>query len=230
VGSGYLPPERLEIDLPRLRTCLAHSTASPLSLYSKLNLSNLDDKTKELLGCVGQSKQANLLFTYELDRRLRAAGSSVAAVACHPGVVHTDLFANSTRAEQFLLSPSMRIVNFWAVQSARMGALPALRAATDPSARGWRVLRPAPVRPAAPVLHRLPGGGGVERPLPRRGVRDFSMAEASRRLGVTAAAPYRHFADRDELLAAVAAARLGTSRRAARHRRPRGLRRRPGRG
>jgi AcrR family transcriptional regulator len=38
-----------------------------------------------------------------------------------------------------------------------------------------------------------------------RGVREFSMAEASRRLGVTTAAPYRHFADRDELLAAVAA-------------------------
>jgi AcrR family transcriptional regulator len=37
-----------------------------------------------------------------------------------------------------------------------------------------------------------------------RGVRDFSMAEASRRLGVTTAAPYRHFADRGELLAAVA--------------------------
>jgi AcrR family transcriptional regulator len=37
-----------------------------------------------------------------------------------------------------------------------------------------------------------------------RGVRDFSLAEASRRLGVTTAAPYRHFADRDELLATVA--------------------------
>jgi len=41
-----------------------------------------------------------------------------------------------------------------------------------------------------------------------RGVRGFSMAEASRRLGVTTAAPYRHFADRDELLAAVAARAL----------------------
>jgi AcrR family transcriptional regulator len=39
-----------------------------------------------------------------------------------------------------------------------------------------------------------------------RGVRDFSLAEVSRRLGVTVAAPYRHFADRDELLAAVAVA------------------------
>jgi AcrR family transcriptional regulator len=42
-----------------------------------------------------------------------------------------------------------------------------------------------------------------------RGVRDFSLAEASRRLGVTTAAPYRHFAGRDELLAAVAARALG---------------------
>jgi AcrR family transcriptional regulator len=37
-----------------------------------------------------------------------------------------------------------------------------------------------------------------------RGVRGFSLAEVSRRLGVSAAAPYRHFTDRDELLAAVA--------------------------
>src|SRR5580693_7259669 len=37
-----------------------------------------------------------------------------------------------------------------------------------------------------------------------RGVRGFSLAETTRRLGVTTAAPYRHFADRDELLAAVA--------------------------
>jgi AcrR family transcriptional regulator len=36
-----------------------------------------------------------------------------------------------------------------------------------------------------------------------RGVRNFSLAEASRRLGVTVSAPYAHFADRDDLLAAV---------------------------
>jgi AcrR family transcriptional regulator len=42
-----------------------------------------------------------------------------------------------------------------------------------------------------------------------RGVRGFSLAEASRRLGVTVAAPYRHFADRDELLAAVAVRAFG---------------------
>jgi NAD(P)-dependent dehydrogenase (short-subunit alcohol dehydrogenase family) len=89
-----------------------------------------------------QSKLANLLFTYELDRRLRAAGASVAALACHPGVVYTDLFANESRAAQFLISPSMRFINFWAVQNARMGALPTLRAATDPSARGGEYFGP----------------------------------------------------------------------------------------
>ena len=43
-----------------------------------------------------------------------------------------------------------------------------------------------------------------------RGVRDFSLAEATRRVGVTAAAPYRPFADRDDLLAAVAVRGLET--------------------
>ena len=89
-----------------------------------------------------RSKLANLLFTYELDRRLRDAGAAVTALACHPGVVYTDLFGTSSRLQQFLLSPAMRIVNFWAVQNARMGALPALRAATDPSARGGEYFGP----------------------------------------------------------------------------------------
>jgi NAD(P)-dependent dehydrogenase (short-subunit alcohol dehydrogenase family) len=89
-----------------------------------------------------QSKLANLLFTYELDRRLRAAGASVAALGCHPGVVYTDLFANESRIQQFLLSPGMRVINFWAVQDARMGALPALRAATDPAAQGGAYFGP----------------------------------------------------------------------------------------
>jgi NAD(P)-dependent dehydrogenase (short-subunit alcohol dehydrogenase family) len=83
-----------------------------------------------------QSKLANLLFTYELDRRLRAAGARVSALACHPGVVYTDLFANRSRPRRFLLSSAMRVINFWAVQSVRMGTLPTLRAATDPAARG----------------------------------------------------------------------------------------------
>jgi NAD(P)-dependent dehydrogenase (short-subunit alcohol dehydrogenase family) len=83
-----------------------------------------------------QSKLANLLFTYELDRRLRAASAPVIALAAHPGVVYTDLFATRSRLQQLLLSRRMRMLNFWAVQTAAMGALPMLRAATDPAAGG----------------------------------------------------------------------------------------------
>jgi NAD(P)-dependent dehydrogenase (short-subunit alcohol dehydrogenase family) len=89
-----------------------------------------------------QSKLANLLFSYELDRRVRASGPRVLALACHPGVVYTDLFANRSRPQRLMLSPAMRIINFWAVQNARMGALPTLRAATDPSARGGEYFGP----------------------------------------------------------------------------------------
>jgi NAD(P)-dependent dehydrogenase (short-subunit alcohol dehydrogenase family) len=89
-----------------------------------------------------QSKLANLLFTYELDQRLRAAGSTVIALACHPGVVYTGLFATRSPLQQFLLSPAMRILNFWAVQNTRMGALPTLRAATDPAAQGGEYFGP----------------------------------------------------------------------------------------
>jgi NAD(P)-dependent dehydrogenase (short-subunit alcohol dehydrogenase family) len=83
-----------------------------------------------------QSKLANLLFSYELDRRLRAAGAPTISVAAHPGVVYTDLFRTRSKPEQFLMRPIMRPVNFWFMQSVRMGALPVLRAATDPAARG----------------------------------------------------------------------------------------------
>jgi NAD(P)-dependent dehydrogenase (short-subunit alcohol dehydrogenase family) len=89
-----------------------------------------------------QSKLANLLFTYELDRRLRGAGSGVIALACHPGVVYTDLFTHRPGWEQFMLSPAMRIINFPVVQNARKGALPTLRAATDPAARGGQYYGP----------------------------------------------------------------------------------------
>jgi NAD(P)-dependent dehydrogenase (short-subunit alcohol dehydrogenase family) len=89
-----------------------------------------------------QSKLANLLFTYELDRRLRAAGSPTIALAAHPGVVLTSLFGNRSTLQQLVLSPLMRPLNFRHVQNVRMGALPALRAATDPGAVGGEFYGP----------------------------------------------------------------------------------------
>jgi NAD(P)-dependent dehydrogenase (short-subunit alcohol dehydrogenase family) len=83
-----------------------------------------------------QSKLANLLFTYELDRRLSAAGAQTIALACHPGIVLTGLYRTRSRLERALLSPRLRLLNSRLVQSTQTGALPTLRAATDASARG----------------------------------------------------------------------------------------------
>jgi NAD(P)-dependent dehydrogenase (short-subunit alcohol dehydrogenase family) len=71
----------------------------------------------------GQSKLANLLFTYELQRRLRETGRDTLAVAAHPGWTATNLQRHSS-----LFS----FLNNFFAQSAEMGALPTLRAATDP--------------------------------------------------------------------------------------------------
>jgi len=76
----------------------------------------------------GQSKLANLLFTSELQRRLDATGSSVRAVAAHPGYAATNL---QNRTENLLQNTVMAILNRVIAQSDEMGALPTLYAATQ---------------------------------------------------------------------------------------------------
>jgi NAD(P)-dependent dehydrogenase (short-subunit alcohol dehydrogenase family) len=76
----------------------------------------------------GQSKLANLLFTLELERRLRAAGSDVRALAAHPGYAATNL---QRRTENRLQNALMAVTNRLVAQSDEMGALPTLYAATQ---------------------------------------------------------------------------------------------------
>lgn len=90
-----------------------------------------------------QSKLANLLFSYELDRRLRAAGARTSSLAAHPGNARTELWRSSSTLERAVISSRLRFVNFWLAQGADLGALPTLRAATDPSARGGDYYGPA---------------------------------------------------------------------------------------
>ncbi len=80
----------------------------------------------------GQTKVANLLFTFELDRRLAAAGLPVKALAAHPGLAGTHLFANgqvgrASGAIGSIYVAAQRVVS----QSAADGALPVLMAATE---------------------------------------------------------------------------------------------------
>jgi NAD(P)-dependent dehydrogenase (short-subunit alcohol dehydrogenase family) len=83
-----------------------------------------------------QSKLANLLFTYELQRRLEAARSTTLAVAAHPGIVDTELHRN-LRAARTVTA----VVSLLGQKSAR-GALPTLRAATDPDVQGGEYYGP----------------------------------------------------------------------------------------
>jgi len=88
-----------------------------------------------------RSKLANLLFTYELQRRLTGAGAATMALAAHPGNARTDLWRHS-RLDQALYRPGLSPLTFWFAQSAHMGALATLRAATDPAAAGGEYYGP----------------------------------------------------------------------------------------
>jgi NAD(P)-dependent dehydrogenase (short-subunit alcohol dehydrogenase family) len=84
-----------------------------------------------------QSKLANALFTLELDRRLRAAGAGTISVGAHPGYAHTGLQYHGPRLGGGGISARMlALVTQFAAQPAAQGALPVLRAATDPQAQG----------------------------------------------------------------------------------------------
>jgi len=86
----------------------------------------------------GQSKLANLMFAYELQRRLTAANSSTIAVAAHPGVAATEL----TRHVPLMSLPGFVRLAGVLLNTAEMGALPSLRAATDPAVRGGEYFGP----------------------------------------------------------------------------------------
>ena len=85
----------------------------------------------------GQSKLANLLFTLELQRRLDLAGVPILALAAHPGYAATNLQAVGPQmsGRGWLVGP-MELANRYLAQSADMGALPTLFAATVPGLPG----------------------------------------------------------------------------------------------
>lgn len=90
------------------------------------------------IAAYGQSKLANLLFTYELQRRLAEQQKNTIAVAAHPGTSNTEL----TRNLPAILKPANALIGPLLFQSAAMGALPTLRAATDPDVEGGQYYGP----------------------------------------------------------------------------------------
>ncbi|MEU4702589.1 oxidoreductase [Nonomuraea dietziae] len=93
----------------------------------------------------GRSKLATTIFGVELDRRLRAAGSPIVSALAHPGLTRTNL---TPRAWEHRGRLGQLIARFGllATQSVEQGALPQLRAATEPGVRGGQFFGPSRLR------------------------------------------------------------------------------------
>lgn len=100
------------------------------------------EKGYNRMASYGRSKLANLLFTYELTRRLHAADSPIIAAAAHPGASDTEL---TRHVWGYGFAPVRIGLDGLAkvfAQPAHMGALPTLRAATDPDVRSGEYYGP----------------------------------------------------------------------------------------
>jgi protochlorophyllide reductase len=90
------------------------------------------------------SKLANLLFTFELDRRTRDLGRNLLAVAAHPGLTYTELASTTTRMH--LPAPFVQVVrwgNKLITQGVAAGVLPQLYAATAADVRSGEYFGPS---------------------------------------------------------------------------------------
>jgi NAD(P)-dependent dehydrogenase (short-subunit alcohol dehydrogenase family) len=102
--------------------------------FGKIRFHDLQsEKSYSKWGAYGQSKLANLLFTHELDRRFKDAGSDTISVACHPGWAATNLQEAGPNMEG---SKLMGRLSAWGnsmlAQDASAGALPTVFAAVEP--------------------------------------------------------------------------------------------------
>jgi len=116
----------------------------------------------------GQSKLANFHFGIGLDRRLRAAGAPAASLIAHPGLSNTDLQAVSVQETSGGLS--QRFFHGLAGStgmSPAAGALPQLRAATDPRAAGGEFYAPRFINNGPPVRRPILRRVGLERAIAR---------------------------------------------------------------
>ncbi len=101
------------------------------------------EKKYDRWGAYAQSKLANLLFAYELQRRLSATGSSLISVGCHPGYAATKLQAAGPQMEGSAIKLwMMKISNTILAQGQDMGALPTLYAAAAADVNGCDYIGP----------------------------------------------------------------------------------------
>ena len=133
--TGLLLERMRDRDDPRVVT--VSSTAHKLG---RIRFDNLDGRRRYFRwNAYCQSKLANVLFALELDRRLRAGGSTVKSLAAHPGYAATNLqYAAPPLFDRAVFAVSNRLL----AQDAAMGALPQLYAAARPNLDGGLFIGP----------------------------------------------------------------------------------------
>jgi NAD(P)-dependent dehydrogenase (short-subunit alcohol dehydrogenase family) len=149
-GTNYLGHFALTAALlPLLRKGRNTRVVSVSSIAANDGAINFEDLQAERsytpMGVYGQSKLANILFAFELQRRSVANGWGITSIAAHPGISRTELIPNgagSNSPQGFL----RRILGPIMFQPAAQGALPTLFAATSPDAKGGAYYGPNGLR------------------------------------------------------------------------------------
>jgi NAD(P)-dependent dehydrogenase (short-subunit alcohol dehydrogenase family) len=159
--TGRLLPSLLAASGPRVVT-----VSSGAHRMGRIDFDNLDgSRGYQKWRAYGMSKLANLLFTFELDRRSSAAGARLTAVAAHPGWASTNLQAAGPRmAGSRLMERASAMGNLLLGQSAEKGALSTVYAAVVPDLEGGTYIGPngvaelwgSPVRVRATAAARDP--------------------------------------------------------------------------
>ncbi len=140
--TGLLMPALEKGDDPRVVTL-----SSPAHRIGSMNFDDLQGERRYFRwSAYGQSKLANLLFAYELQRRASAAGLQLKSMAAHPGYSATNLQTRGSGGDGGLLTKLedgvMAVSNKLLAQSAEMGALPTLYAATVKDLPGGSYIGP----------------------------------------------------------------------------------------
>ena len=135
--TGLLLPLMITVDGARVVT-----VSSNAHKPAKLDLDDLQHEKRYRKWVVyGQTKLANLLFAYELQRRLTAADAPLISVAAHPGTAATNLVrvsAGDNPIKAAVMAGGVRLFS----QSGARGALPQLYAATAPEVEGGEYFGP----------------------------------------------------------------------------------------
>ena len=134
--TGLLLGNLLNVDGSRVVvvSSIAHN------IRAKIDFADLQWETRryDRVASYGQSKLANLMFAYDLQRRLAAAKAKTIAVGAHPGVAATELVRHVPGASL----PGVNWLSGRLLNTSELGALPTLRAATDPAVQGGQYYGP----------------------------------------------------------------------------------------